>query len=65
MNKESKFISLNIGIMTISDTRSEENDQSGKLLYNAIIESKHHVFDKIIIPDDIDEIRRNILSKFH
>ena len=45
MNKRMKFISLNIGIITISDTRSEENDKSGKVLYDAIIDSKHNVFN--------------------
>ena len=62
MNKRMKFISLNIGIITISDTRSEENDKSGKVLYDAIIDSKHNVFNKIIIPDNIDQIRECIIS---
>jgi len=62
MNKRMKFISLNIGIITISDTRSEENDKSGKVLYDAIIDSKHKVFNKIIIPDNIDQIRECIIS---
>ena len=62
MNKRMKFISLNIGIITISDTRSEENDKSGKVLYDAIIDSKHNVFNKIIVPDNIDQIRECIIS---
>ena len=51
-----KFKSLNIGIITISDTRSEENDMSGQVLYDAIIDSKHNVFNKIIIPDNHSQI---------
>ena len=38
-----KFISINIGLVTISDTRSLENDQSGDLLNNLITTFGHCV----------------------
>ena len=50
-------IKLNIAILTISDSRSEDNDKSGKILYDLISESRHHVSDKSIVKDDIYAIR--------
>ena len=50
-------IKLNIAILTISDSRSENNDKSGKILYDLINESGHHVSDKSIVKDDIYAIR--------
>ena len=50
-------IKLNIAILTISDSRSEDNDKSGKILYDLINESGHHVSDKSIVKDDIYAIR--------
>ena len=50
-------IKLNIAILTISDSRSEDNDKSGKILYGLINESGHHVSDKSIVKDDIYAIR--------
>ena len=50
-------IKLNIAILTISDSRSEDNDKSGKILYDLINESGHHVSDKSIVKDDKYAIR--------
>ena len=50
-------IKLNIAILTISDSRSEDNDKSGKILYDLINESGHRVSDKSIVKDDIYAIR--------
>ena len=60
-----KFISINIAVVTISDTREEENDKSGNLLQDSITNLGHVVFKKLIIPDNIDLIKKtlNNLSK--
>lgn len=52
-----KFIALNIAVLTISDTRTEENDTSGKLLVERLTSAGHHGADKKIVPDDIYQIR--------
>ena len=55
-----KFIPINIGLITISDSRKEESDKSGNLLKTRIEKFGHKVFKKIIIPDDIYLIKKNL-----
>ena len=55
-------IKLNIAILTISDSRSEDNDKSGKILYDLINESGHHICNKSIVRDDIYAIRSTMSS---
>lgn len=51
------FISLNIAILTVSDTRTEENDTSGQTLAQRLQDAGHHLFEKAIVPDDVYQIR--------
>ena len=53
-----KFISINIGLITISDTRSLENDQSGDLLNKLITTFGHYVKNRQIIKDDVFLIKK-------
>ena len=55
--KKREFIPLEIAVLTISDTRTEENDQSGKALCDRLLRDHHKVFEKVIVPDDIYKIR--------
>jgi molybdenum cofactor biosynthesis protein B len=48
---------LNIAVLTVSDTRSEDNDTSGQYLYQAAIADGHNVADKKIVIDDKFQIR--------
>ena len=57
-----KFISINIGLITISDTRSLENDQSGDLLNNLITTFGHYVKNRQIIKDNESLIRKTMLK---
>ncbi|WP_299491727.1 molybdenum cofactor biosynthesis protein B [Acaryochloris sp. IP29b_bin.137] len=52
-----QFIPINIAVMTVSDTRTEETDTSGKLLCDRIQETGHTLAEKVIVPDDIYQIR--------
>ena len=54
---EKQFIPLNIAILTVSDTRTEENDTSGQTLAQRLTEAGHHLAEKRIVPDDIYRIR--------
>ena len=56
-----KFIAINIGLITISDSRVEENDKSGNILKDRIEKFGHIVSKKIIIPDDIVQIKKTII----
>ncbi|RKZ42701.1 MAG: molybdenum cofactor biosynthesis protein B [Gammaproteobacteria bacterium] len=57
MSTSRQFIPLNIAILTISDTRIEDNDTSGKTLVARLTTAGHHKADKVIVPDDIYQIR--------
>ena len=57
-----KFISINIGLITISDSRNEENDTSGKLLKEKITEYGHKVLKQTIISDDIENIKQTLIN---
>ena len=51
------FIPLNIAVLTISDTRTEADDKSGKVLAEQLTEAGHILAQKTIVPDNIYRIR--------
>ena len=57
-----KKINLNIAILTISDSRTMDDDKSGNLLCELVNESNHHIYERNIVKDDIYEIRKVISS---
>jgi len=57
MSTQRNFIPLNIAILTVSDTRTEDNDTSGKILVERLIAAGHQCADKIIVPDNVYQIR--------
>ena len=52
-----EFIPLNISVLTISDSRTEETDKSGKRLVERLQEQGHKLYEKKIVPDDTYQIR--------
>ncbi|MGE4657324.1 MAG: molybdenum cofactor synthesis domain-containing protein, partial [Gammaproteobacteria bacterium] len=52
-----EFVSLNIAVLTVSDTRSEVTDKSGSLLAERATQAGHSVVERNIVGDDIYEIR--------
>lgn len=48
---------LNIAVLTLSDTRSLENDKSGDYLVQALCTAGHNLFDRALIKDDIYQLR--------
>ena len=56
-------ITLNIAVLTISDTRALETDKSGNLLVKLIQDTGHQVVEHLITKDNIYSIRR-IISKW-
>ena len=52
-----EFIPLTISVMTVSDSRTEENDKSGNLLVECLIKAGHKLAEKKIVPDDIYQMR--------
>ncbi|MEW8627881.1 MAG: molybdenum cofactor biosynthesis protein B [Candidatus Thiodiazotropha sp.] len=57
MSDERQFIPLNISVMTVSDSRTEENDKSGQKLKSMLEEAGHKLADKRIVKDDRYQIR--------
>ena len=56
-NNERAFIALQIAVLTVSDSRDESTDKSGKLLLDRLQAAGHQCAEKTIVPDDIYEIR--------
>ena len=52
MSEKRAFKPLNIAILTVSDTRTEENDTSGKTLVERLTAAGHQLADKRIVKDD-------------
>lgn len=54
------FTALNVAVLTVSDTRNEESDTSGKYLVEALQQTGHTLADKRIVRDDIYRIRAEL-----
>ena len=52
--------SLGVAVLTVSDTRSEEDDTSGHYLVDALQAAGHRLGDKKIVRDDIYQIRAQV-----
>ena len=52
-----EFSPLNLAVLTVSDTRTQETDTSGQLLVDSASEAGHRVVDRQLQPDDIYHIR--------
>ena len=54
------FVPLNIAVLTISDTRSLDDDKSGATLLDRLTAAGHHLAARAIVTDDIDAIRAQV-----
>ena len=62
LDKEIKFLPVNIAIVSISDTRSLREDFSGDFLSERIRGSGHHLIERHMVKDNKKEIK-NIIFK--
>ena len=51
------FVPINIAVITISDSRTKENDTSGDTLEKRITDAGHKMIKRTIIPDDVSQIK--------
>lgn len=51
------FVALNIAVLTVSDTRTEETDRSGQALVERLTAAGHTLVEKRIVADDVYRIR--------
>ncbi|QIL90571.1 molybdenum cofactor biosynthesis protein B [Microbulbifer harenosus] len=54
---EQTFEPLNIAVLTVSDTRTSDNDTSGAYLVDALQHAGHRLMEKLIAPDDVYQLR--------
>lgn len=52
-----EFVPLNIAVLTVSDTRTEETDSSGRALVESLKAAGHRLADKQIVIDDVYQMR--------
>jgi len=56
------FKSINIAVLTVSDTRTVENDTSGDLLVSRVKDAGHTLGDRALLRDDKEIIRTKVQS---
>ncbi|HHJ13879.1 MAG TPA: molybdenum cofactor biosynthesis protein B [Gammaproteobacteria bacterium] len=57
MSEKRAFRPLRIAVLTVSDTRTEDNDTSGRTLSERLTGAGHVLADRCIVPDDIYRLR--------
>lgn len=55
-----EFVPLHIAVLTVSDTRTLEQDSSGQLLVDRLSEAGHVLADRVLVPDDIYRLRAEV-----
>lgn len=63
MNPKREFKPLNIAVLVVSDSRTEETDSSGKALVDRLRDVGHYLASKQIVADNIYRIRA-VLSQW-
>jgi len=56
VDEDRQFKPINIALMTISDTRTKEDDTSGDILAQRITDKGHNLIDRVIERDNVGSI---------
>ena len=62
MDMSLAFRALRIAVLTVSDTRDEESDTSGKLLADRVTRDGHVLAARAMVRDDVAEIQAQLKS---
>jgi molybdenum cofactor biosynthesis protein B len=54
------FVPLNAAVLTVSDTRTAENDTSGDLIAERLTAAGHKVAARKILRDDVEQVRAQV-----
>jgi molybdenum cofactor biosynthesis protein B len=54
------LVPLTIAVLTVSDSRSLEDDRSGDLLVESLTKAGHTLGDRALVPDNVEMIRRKV-----
>lgn len=60
IDQTKEFLPLKIAILTLSDSRSLDNDISGQILVDRLTEAGHILADRAIIKDEKDDLRAQL-----
>ena len=60
IDEKRDFIPLSIAVLTVSDTRSIEQDKSGATLAERIGKAGHAVAARAVVTDDVEKIRAQV-----
>lgn len=60
IDRSATFHPLNIAVLTVSDTRDQTTDTSGKLLTERLVEAGHKLAGRAIVRDEVEAIRELI-----
>ena len=55
-----EFVPVRIAVLTVSDTRTLEDDTSGGWLAGAVEAAGHELAERAIVPDDVERIRAEV-----
>lgn len=53
MHKEAEFVPLNVAVLTLSDSRTFENDTSGQYLVDALLKAGHKLAARELCKDEV------------
>jgi molybdenum cofactor biosynthesis protein B len=62
MHNHNPSISIRAAILTVSDTRTKEDDKSGKEIQSLLTEQQHSVYEYQIVKDDLSSITSTVHS---
>ena len=54
------FVPVNIALMTVSDTRTPDDDKSGNTLHKLAMDAGHHIASRIIVKDEVPAIQKQL-----
>jgi molybdenum cofactor biosynthesis protein B len=57
LDQSKSFVPLNIAVLTVSDTRSLDDDKSGTILSDRLTAAGHSLAARQIVTDDVEAIR--------
>src|SRR5918993_4682082 len=60
MAQPSDFVTLALCVLTVSDTRTAENDTSGDYLARAATDAGHRIVERALLPDDRYQLRATV-----
>ena len=60
MSADKPFVALNLCVLTVSDSRTADDDSSGDYLAAALVQAGHALVDRALLPDDRYRLRARV-----